>query len=63
MKQFLKVKQVAKILQVHHKSIYRFIEQGRLEAIRLAPGNRIRFTEEQVRDFLIKKDCDTTTKT
>ncbi len=56
MKQLLTVKQVAKILQVHPKSVYRFVKQDRIKAMHLG-GNRIRFTELAVRDFLKHADC------
>ncbi len=53
MEELLTAKEVATKLKVHLKSVYRWVENGKLECSRA--GGAIRFTEEQVKDFLAKK--------
>lgn len=55
MEKMLTARQVAEMLQVHPKSVYRWIECGKLATIRLG-GNRLRITERQIRDFLAQKN-------
>lgn len=54
MGEFMTVREVACRLGVHEKTIYRWIEQGRFETVRL--GTRaIRITEGQIAKFLKAK--------
>ncbi len=54
MEQMLTVSEVASMLKVHPKSVYRWIYDGKLE--KCMAGGRVRFTEKQVKDFLVGKN-------
>lgn len=48
----LTVNQIAKELQVHPKSVYRWIAQGKLKVIRI--GRTVRISEEEYQRFIGK---------
>lgn len=54
MEELLTVKEVAKTLRVHPKSVYRWVETGKIACSHA--GGSIRFTEEQVETFLAQKN-------
>ncbi len=50
MDDLLTIADVAKILKVHPKSIYRWVDSGKLKCSRA--GRSVRFTGDQLSDFL-----------
>ena len=46
----LKPKQVAKELQIHINTLYRYIDEGRLKAVRM--GGLLRIKETDLDDFI-----------
>lgn len=46
----LTVKEIAKILKVHHMTVRRLIEKGELKAVRI--GNLIRIEEADLKRFI-----------
>lgn len=53
MEELLTVAEVAKLLRVHPKSVYRWIYEGKINSCKI--GNRIRFERNQITDFVVKK--------
>ncbi len=54
MEELLTVDEVAKILKVHPKSVYRWVYERKLDACKV--GKNVRFTEGQVAAFVAGKD-------
>lgn len=50
MDKLLTVNEVAEILSVHPKSVYRWVYEGRLDSCKV--GGRRRFAEENVKKFI-----------
>ncbi len=45
------VKEVAEILKVSERQVWRYVEDKKLKCLRLSPAT-IRFTEKQIEEFL-----------
>ena len=48
----LTIRQVADAFGVSHATIRRYVEVGRLHAVRLVPGGRLRFRERDVQALI-----------
>lgn len=55
MEPMLTVIEVAEILRLHKKTVYRLVSEGRLKCYRPGGGRNILFSEEQVQDYLESK--------
>ena len=54
MEEVYKVKEVAAIFKVHHKTVYTWIAKGKIECVRL-PSGSVRISRKEVDRLLLGK--------
>jgi len=54
MMKLLTIQEIAKRLKISERTIYRYIESGKLKAIKISKGHIIRIVEKDLNQFLKK---------